>query len=213
MDLVTPLTSIAPSLDGAALSVLAGADTAMSATQIQRIAGRGSRYGLVLVLERLSDLGLVTAIPGARGSLYRLNRDHVLAPAVVAATQARSELERRLAEALESLTPAPVSAALYGSVARGDATADSDIDLLIVVAEGVDPDDDVWVRQVGDLEQRARSWSGNTVQAVTVPRAQLARMVQADEHIVSEWERDARTLTGVDTRGLIRSVRKEAGVR
>jgi hypothetical protein len=210
MDLATPLSTIAPGLEGVALTVLAGVDAALSATQIQRVAGRGSRYGLVLALERLAGHGIVAAIPASRGNLYRLNRDHVLAPAVAAALRAGAEADRRLAEAVSDLAPRPVGAALYGSVARGEATADSDVDLLVIGADGLDPDSEAWAAQVDGLERLVRRWTGNPLQTVTVTRAHLARMAAAQAVIVDEWERDARTIAGQDARGLIREARSEA---
>ena len=212
MDLMTPLSSIAPGLDSAALTVLAGADTAMSATQIQRVAGRGSRYGLVLVLERLAQHGLVTAIPAARGNLYQLKREHILAPVVIAAVSARAEMNRRLSEALRALSPKPLSAAIYGSVARGEATSDSDIDLLVITTDGVDPDDEIWTRQIDNLERQARLWTGNLLQVVTVPRAQLVAMSAAGANIVTEWERDAQTIYGQDVRRLIHAIQRNTPV-
>jgi predicted nucleotidyltransferase len=208
MDLVTPLSAIAPGLESAVLTVLVGAETALSATQIQRIAARGSRYGLVLALERLVGQGIVIAIPAARGYLYQLNRDHVLAPVVQAGVRARAELDRRLAEAVDNLVPQPFSAALYGSVVRGEATPDSDIDLLVIAADGLDPDAEVWVGQINDLERCVRSWTGNLLQSVTVTRAQLVLMAAARAGIIDEWERDVRTITGQDARSLIRAARK-----
>jgi len=208
-----PLSTIAPSLDSAALTVLAGVDSAMSVSQIHRVAGRGSRYGLHLVCERLASHGLVAVIPTARGSLYQLNRDHVLAAAVLAAVTAQSDLDSRMAKAVASLVPEPLSAAIFGSVARGDSTADSDIDLLLIVTDAVDPDGVDWVRQVGDLERKVRTWSGNATRTVTVPRRQLVQMSQAGDRIVTEWERDARTISGQDARGLIRAMRQDAGER
>ena len=211
MDLITPLATIAPGLDSAALTVLAGTETPMSATQIQRIAGRGSRYGLVLALERLTEHGLVTATPAARGHLYCLNRGHVLAPVVIAAVRARGEVDRRLAGAINTLIPEPLSAAVYGSVARGDATITSDIDLVIITPDDLDPDHETWVRQVDDLERRVRLLTGNPLQAMTVTQTQLAAMTSANARIVDEWERDARTIVGKDLRDLIRAARKETG--
>ncbi|MDR1187194.1 MAG: nucleotidyltransferase domain-containing protein [Bifidobacteriaceae bacterium] len=210
MDLVTPLSTIAPGLESAALTVLVGTDTALSATQIQRVAGRGSRYGLVLALERLAGHGIVTAIPASRGSLYRLNREHVLAPVVTAAVRARSDADHRIAEAVDDLDPKPLSAALYGSVARSEATPDSDIDLLVIGADGLDPDVETWTQQINDLERRARSWTGNPLQTVTVTRAQLALMAANKARIVDEWEHDVSTITGQDARVLIRAARKDA---
>jgi len=208
MDLQVPLATITPGLDSVALSVLAGADTAMSATQIQHVGGRGSRYGLVLVLERLVDHGLVIAIPAGRGNLYRLNRDHVLAPAVMAACQARVEAERRLVEAAGRLTPKPASVAIFGSVARGEATVDSDLDLLIIVATGLDTENEAWLGQIDELERQTRLWVGNPLQVTTVTLQQLASMISAGAPIVDEWERDVRTIMGKDARSLIRASRK-----
>ena len=203
MDLMTPLATIAPGLDSAALTALAGTDVAMSATQVQRAAGRGSRYGLVLVLERLVKHGLVVAIPAARGHLYQLNREHVLAPIVVAAVRARAEVERRLAEASSGLTPEPLSVAIFGSVARGEATVDSDLDLLLIAGDSLDPDSDAWSEQVDELERRGRAWTGNSLQVTTVTQAQLAGMARAGAAIVDEWGRDARTIAGHDARTLV----------
>ncbi|MDR2566316.1 MAG: nucleotidyltransferase domain-containing protein [Bifidobacteriaceae bacterium] len=210
MDMVSPLATIAPGLESAALTVLADVDTALSATRIRSVAGRGSRYGLVLALERLVRHGIVNAIPAARGNLYQLNRSHVLAPVVVAGVRARAEADSRIADAVSDLAPQPISAALYGSVARGEATADSDIDLLIIAADGLDPDAETWTGQVDGLERRVRSWTGNPLQAVTVTRAQLALMAAGGAGIVDEWERDVRTITGEDARSLIRAARKDA---
>jgi len=210
MDLQVPLATVAPGLDSAALTVLAGADAAMPATQIQRVAGRGSRYGLVLVLERLVAHGLVTAIPAARGSLFQLNREHVLAPVVESAVRARTEFETRLAEAVGRLTPTPLSAAIYGSVARGESTPDSDVDVLIVTSDDLDPDGEAWVAQIDGLERQARLWTGNPLQATTVTKTQLAAMAKAGAPIVDEWQRDARTIMGQDARTLIRVTTKKA---
>ncbi len=207
-----PLATITPGLEGAALTALAGAATALSATQIQRITGRGSRYGLVLALERLVEHGIVTAIPASRGHLYQLNQDHVLAPIVVAATKATSEVDHRLTQAIGDLTPQPISAALYGSVARGEATPSSDIDLLLIATDDLDPDANTWTRQINHLERSVRSWTGNPLQAVTVTQAQLVLMAAAKAGIMDEWEHDAHTIAGHNAQSLIRAARQEAGV-
>ena len=53
MDLSFPLRSLVPSLDSAVLEVLAGTESALSATQIAHLADRGTRQGQALVLDRL----------------------------------------------------------------------------------------------------------------------------------------------------------------
>ncbi len=67
------------------------------------------------------------------------------------AAGARQEFIRRLGEACAQLTPVPVSAALFGSVARNESRPDSDIDLLLVVEDDVMADLDGWTDQLYDL--------------------------------------------------------------
>jgi predicted nucleotidyltransferase len=50
---------------------------------------------------------------------------------------------------------------LFGSVATGRATSESDLDLLIVRPEDREPDDSTWSRQLGDLQALATACSGN----------------------------------------------------
>ena len=127
----------------------------------------------------------------------------------MAAVRTRVEVDNRLAEVSGSLAPKPLSVAVYGSVARGDATADSDLDLLIVTTDELDPEDEAWVSQVDHLERQMRLWTGNPLQATTITEAQLIAMASVGAPIVDEWERDVRTVMGQDARRLIRAARRK----
>lgn len=203
MDLTTPLQSLVPSIDSAALTVLAGTEGALGQSQIHRLAPRGTRRGLAFALDRLTEHGLVVAEPTNHGHRYRLNRDHVLAPAVLAAAGARHEFLRRLTDACERLSPAVVSAALFGSVARRASDPASDVDLLLVVPDDADVDDAAWRDQVGRLGSQVVAWSGNRLETVVVTRTHLAELVVGAEPVVDSWRRDALTLAGADLRGLL----------
>lgn len=95
-------------------------------------------------------------------------------------------------------------------MARGDATVESDIDVLVVT------DDEVDSQALEDALDRVRddlaSFTGNTPQLVAVTRSQLRHMVEADDPLVGSWERDARTISGPDVRGLIRKARLVDGM-
>lgn len=198
MDLTTPLQSLIPSVDSAALTVLAGTESALGQSQIYRLAPRGTRRGLGVVLDRLVEHGLVVAEATNHGYVYRLNRDHVLAPAVLAAAGARQEFLHRLMDACARLRPLVVSAALFGSVARRQSRPDSDVDLLLVVADDTDTDEATWSDQVRHLEAQVLAWSGNRLEIVTVTRTHLADLVAAGEPVVGSWRDDALTLAGTD---------------
>lgn len=195
MDLASPLRSISPGLDSAVLQVLAGTESGLSASQIARLAPRGTRVGQLPVLNRLVEHGLVIADPANRGFLYRLNRDHVLADAVLAAARARTTLLQRMAESAAALRPEPVHVSLFGSFARGGAGPDSDVDLLIVTHQG-SALADAWMDQVRTLADRVLAWTGNRMQHVTLTVERLQHIAAAREPIVATWLDEAVLLHG-----------------
>ncbi len=196
MDLSHPLRSLIPTLDAAALEVLAGTESGLSATQIARLAGRGSRTGLTLALDRLTRTGLVHATPSNTGHLYRLNRDHLLTRAVLEAANARRALLRRLETVIDDLTPRPVHASVFGSTARGEATEDSDIDLLIITRTEADKHDDAWSEQIRSLEDQVLAWTGNRLEVLTLSVRGIRAAQEAGEPLIRELWRDALVVHG-----------------
>lgn len=194
MDLGAPLRSLIPSLDSAVLEVLARTESALSATQIARLASRGSRSGQLVVLNRLVEHGLVHASPTGRGYMYRLNRGHLLAPALLDAMEVRSVLFGRLSEAVGQMRPEPVSAFVFGSIARGDAGPGSDVDLAIIAP--TDDAIDAWDAPLHDLADLVLEWTGNRLEPLAVTATKVDQLVKAGEAIVSEWANDAVHIHG-----------------
>lgn len=204
MNLSSPLSSLIPSLDAVALEVLAGTESALGASRIHHLGRRGSRQGIVNSLDRLVEHGLVTSEPTNHGAMYRLNREHVLAPAVLLGVEARHEFIRRLAAACEQLVPVPVSVSLFGSVARNDSRPDSDIDLLVVLEEY--PDDvEGWIDQLLVLTGQVAAWTGNHLEAITHSTGHLADLIRAGEPVLDSWREDATTIFGTDVRTVLNS--------
>lgn len=210
MDLTSPLRSLVPSLDSAVLEVLAGTSSGLSATQIARLSRRGTRAGQHAVLNRLVEHGVVVAETANTGFLYRLNRDHLLAPAILVAVSAGEELLSRLTRACQSLTPVPIHASIFGSYARAQATATSDIDLMLVVDDGVDVHNARWTDQVDDLEDQVLRWTGNRLETLVLSATRLREVVHAREPLVETWTADARTLIGLRPHELVASVDVDA---
>lgn len=203
VDLTSPLRSIAPGLDSAVLHVLAGTESGLSASQIARLASRGTRVGQLPVLNRLVEHGLVIAEPANRGFLYRLNREHVLAEPVLMAVRARVTILQRLTKAVATLRPEPVHVSVFGSFARGDAGPDSDLDLLIVTPADVAPDED-WSDQVQALADQVLAWTGNRMEQVTLTVNRLREVVAAEEPVAAAWLDEAVTVHGTPLEVLVR---------
>ena len=210
MDLQHPLRSLVPSRDWVVLEVLASTQSGLGASQIARLSHEGSRSGQAPILDRLVEQGLVIAEPANHGFLYRLNRDHLLAPAVLHAAGLRAQLLKRLGEQVAQLAPAPVHASVFGSFARGEANDESDIDILLIA----DSDQDVadWDTQIDLLQERVQLWTGNrcSCMAFSVERAQ--QLVAQEEPIVDNWVKDALVLIG-DPLQRILDIPAKAGVR
>jgi predicted nucleotidyltransferase len=183
MDIAEPSRAVVPTLDGPVLRTLVSSVMPASARELARRVGRGSEEGIRRVLNRLVHQGVVLAEPAGASVQYRLNVDHVAFDVVRALAQLRPELLRRIANWVQAWDPAPTLAGVYGSFARGEGDAESDIDLL-VVGEDVDDDD------VAALAERIRAWTGNSASVAVLSRADLRRVIDAGESIVGSWERD-----------------------
>lgn len=193
MHLSQPLASMMSSVEAAAVDVLARADTDFTGRQVARLAGARNPNGIRKALLRLAEVGLVIATPEPHSTRYRANREHLLWPAVEAALAARDELEERIAAFASDASPGS-TVALYGSVARGDATADSDVDLLVV-----NPDtttEEVRNRFTADLAGRVERWTGNPVQVYDLSDGRLREQLAARDPIAERWLGEARTVAG-----------------
>lgn len=195
MDLTSPLRSLIPSLDSAVLEVLARTESGLGVSRIARLASRGSRQGLALAVDRLVEHGLVLADPANHGYLYRLNRDHLLVPALLAATSVRSTVLERLRGAFAQLEPAPVHAALFGSFARGEGGPGSDIDLLLVVADD-QVDDERLFAQVRALSEQVWGWTGNRAEVLVLGEDGCAAATRAGEPLVGALVEESIWLAG-----------------
>lgn len=107
-------------------------------------------------------------------------------------------IEHMLRAIVQEWTLAPVSLILFGSAARRDGNADSDIDLLLVRDDATNADDDTWAEQRHALARDAERWTGNTVQIVDLSESELAKAVGRNEPLVVGLRADGIVLAGRD---------------
>jgi hypothetical protein len=161
MDFREPLATITPTLDGDVLRVLARADAEMTGREIQRMAGSGSPQGIRNAADRLTAQGVVSRRLVGNAHLYTLNREHLASQWIEGLASLPEQLTQRLRGAVGAWKQAPVAALLFGSIARGEGTSDSDLDLLVVRPLGCDPDMPAWRGQIAELQEHATAWTGN----------------------------------------------------
>jgi predicted nucleotidyltransferase len=191
VDLTHPARALAPTLDVIIIEVLARTTSPLPLSQIHRLAGAGSLSGHLKALTRLVDNGLVLTEPGG----YRLNREHVAAPAAEAIAVMRTTLLERIRDHVSTWRPSPVVVGIFGSLARREGDTHSDIDVLVVRHTASEHAAD----QAGELAEAIRRWSGNDTHVVDITSEDLARLADADEPILASWRSDLIPLLGALT--------------
>ena len=132
MDMGDPTRSITPTLDGPVLAALARSGRPLTVGEVAAETVRGSEIGVRRCLARLVAQGLVQATEMGRNRVHELNREHVAAPIATMMDDLRIELWRRMRKELGGWKPKPLYACVFGSAARAEGDADSDVDLLLV---------------------------------------------------------------------------------
>lgn len=126
-------------------------------------------------------------------TLYRANRNHLLWPAVENALDALTQLRSRIRSYSEEHGPSTVTVVLYGSVEQGGATAESDVDLLVVFTDETQPgaaEDFTF-----ELSERVRLWTGNPAHVIRMTQSQLRESSNRKDALVDTWL-DGEVLTG-----------------
>lgn len=197
MDLSNPLATIAPTLDAGVLQVLAATTSGCTAAEVHRRLRRGSDEGVRKVLGRLVGQGIVAVETVARSSVYRLNREHLAARHIIGLTRLRDELVEHVRSEVERWDPPPLHAGLFGSFARGEADADSDVDVLLVRPDPWDDScEESWLHQIDTLDRHVLAWTGNEAHVVDLTSDTLREMVLARDPLVDSWWADGVHLAG-----------------
>jgi predicted nucleotidyltransferase len=209
MNLSSPLSAFSPPTMARALEVLAGTTRPLTGREIHRIAGQGGVASMWRTLGRLTEQGIVSADHRGTAIYYAANRDHLAWPAIEVLVRIRAQLIARLAKTISAWAIQPLHASLFGSTARGDGDAHSDIDLLLVRPDGLSQDDEnALEEQVSEMRRAVIRWTGNNCQTFQVDRTRLLEHVTARDPLVDAWVRDGVELAGMPLADLTGDLRR-----
>lgn len=144
--------------------------------------------------------GIVVRQRAGNAYLYRLNRDHVAAQWIERLAGLRQQLLKRIRGRVGEWSIQPVAAAVFGSVARGDAGPESDLDLFVVRPTGVD--EAAWDGQVAELAKAVTGWTGNDARALEFHEDEL-RSGGGDEPVIKAVLND-----GIEVGGSLKALRR-----
>jgi predicted nucleotidyltransferase len=199
MDVARPWSDVVPGARGAVLVTLAQLEGPVTVRALARHAGVSPQGALTLVNE-LAQAGLVRADRAGTSLMVTLNRDHLAAEAVIALVTVRARLVQRLTDELAGWDGL-AGGWLFGSAARGDGHAESDIDLLLVASRSIDTDQ--WEHRTAALLNQVEDWTGNRAQLVEHTRRSFAALVRAGNPLVDAVRLEGIPLT-LNTRHLLR---------
>lgn len=163
----------------------------MTVRALARHAGVSPQAALGYVNE-LSAAGIVHAERAGSAVMVSLNHDHLVAEPLVALAHARGRLVERLRDEVAGQTEL-VAGWLFGSVARGEGSRDSDIDLLLVAHSTLDGSG--WSSLTTRLRERVRAWTGNEAQLVEHTQSSLERLVGRRAPIIGAIRSEGVLLT------------------
>lgn len=181
-----PFGGIIPGPRGAVLATLLRTDAPMTGRQIYGLLRDDySLWTVQEALKSLTNLGVVESQTIGRAGVHKVNQDH----ASVAPLRALLDPVAALREAVMSVTSGEVQAVLlFGSIARGEATPDSDIDLAVIAPAA-------WDNRV-ELEDIVRTRLGNDCDVLVFTEADFGRLAASGEPVVRDILRDGVALSG-----------------
>ena len=184
MDYSQPFGGLVPGPTGAVLSVLLRTSAPLTGRQVHRLAvGDFALSSIQHALNTLIRLGLVKVTAAGRANLHTINPDHQGVEPLRALLDPLSALETVIEEAVDCDVHSVI---LFGSIARGEATQDSDVDLAVIAA----PD---WKGRV-DLQEAVKRRLGNDCDVLVFTETDYAN---SSEPVVSEIARDGVALFGM----------------
>lgn len=198
MQLQNPFSALINGLESQVLNVLCRSENLYSLSEIVQLAPEDvSRTGASKAIKRLVSQGLVEQFSHANSYMYRLNREHLLAPAVLEISRAKSLLIERLQTEIANWAVKPITVTLFGSAARDEMKAESDIDLLIVWDN--DTDEDTRFTLSSDIADKGSMWTGNDLRILEyttdeiTPSAIFSEILSDGVHVYGDqsWLRRA----------------------
>jgi predicted nucleotidyltransferase len=185
MNLAEPMSDVMPGALGHLIAALARLERPTSIRRLAALANVSPGHASAMIRE-LVESGIVDSEKIGRSLAVSLNRDHLAVGPLLEIAAMRRVLIERVRSELE--TWGDLRAAwLFGSVARGDATRESDVDLCFVVT---DRTSESLHTRLTNLSASIQRWTGNELQAVEYEPASWQLLVEERNPLVDAIRRE-----------------------
>lgn len=181
-----PFGGVIPGARGAVLAALLRTGEPLTGRQIYGLVSDAySLWSVQEALKVLAQLGLVDTQTIGRAGVHVINERHSSIAHLRALVDPIAALKAAIGEAIDSDVQAVI---VFGSVARGEATPESDIDLAVIASSA-------WDKRV-ELQDTVRVRLGNQCDVLCFTEPEFGRLADAGEPVVSDIVRDGVALVG-----------------
>ncbi len=201
VDFRRPVEAVIPGVQGRILAVLAETTAELNLRTIARLSG-ASPAQASRVLPELVALGLVDRREAPPSALFALIEDNVAGRLVRSLSRSRETVLDELGALAGQMDLTPVSVIVFGSLARGEADALSDLDVVLVRPTGVDEDDEPWASSAERWRTAARRLTGNAVQVIEIDEGELARRLRRPAELWANVLREGVVVHGASLESL-----------
>lgn len=195
VDFNRPVEAVVPGAQGRILAVLVETSAELNLRTIARRSGVSVAH-VSRVLPVLVELGMVERRDVPPSALFRFVPESVASRAVAHLADARRTVLDELGETASRLEPAPVSVVVFGSLARGEADRESDIDVVVVRPAAVDEEDPDWRAGIDRWADQAQRLTGNHVEVLEVDDGEVARLLRSRRQLWLDVQRDGVVVHG-----------------
>jgi predicted nucleotidyltransferase len=175
-----------PGARGAVLSALLRTGAPLTGRQVHAlVSDKHSLWSVQEALKDLTQLGIVETQTIGRAGVHTINEGHAAVTHLRVLADPIGMLRAAIAGAVGSDVESVI---VFGSIARGEASRDSDIDLAVITGTG-------WVGR-SDLEDAVRTSMGNGCDVLVLTASQFQQLALSGEPVVSDILRDGLALIG-----------------
>jgi predicted nucleotidyltransferase len=181
-----PFGGLIPGARGAVLSVLLRTGAPLTGRKVHAlVSDEHSLWSVQEALKVLTQLGIVETQTIGRAGVHTVNEGHAVMAHLRVLADPMGMLRAAIAKAVGSEVESVI---VFGSIARGEASRDSDIDLAVIASPG-------WDGRT-DLEDAVRTSVGNGCDVLVFTPSQFQQLARSGEPVVSDILREGLALIG-----------------
>jgi predicted nucleotidyltransferase len=196
VDFRQAVEAIIPDAQGRILATLARTTQELSLSTLAELSGVSLAH-VARIVPRLVEVGVVERHDVPPAVLVKLVPEHLASRAILMLADLRHAFLEELRESARHLDPAPVNVTLFGSFARGEDDARSDVDVIVVRPSSADEDDSVWAESIAHWEAHVRRISGNAVNRIEVGEDEVAKLMKSRRPLWQAIRREGIVLQGM----------------